>query len=121
MRFLKSFLAENTARKELTKPTKPISELTHSTLKQPTKPTKPGFVSFVSTGTLVSEAFRIFGGRILDPNEVEDHVQEKPKALCIRCRGAIVERVWPDRVDRGCHGCGRMVLARPAERIHAFK
>lgn len=71
------------------------------------QPTKPGFGSFVSTGTLVSEALRIFGGRILDPNEVDDDVQEKPKAVCIRCRGTIVQRVWPNRVDRGCHACGR--------------
>src|SRR5688572_22264759 len=102
MRFLKSFLAENTPPKELT------------------KPTKPGFDSFVSTGDLVSEALEIFGGRVLSPEESREIMAEdedwaaiqaeppKGENGCSHCGGKMVKAKWPDgSITTQCHGCGR--------------
>src|ERR671913_1902378 len=63
-------------------------------------------------GITASDVLRVFGsGRILDPDEVEDYAEEKPKAVCIRCRGGIRPRATirpqPLRGDLRCQACGR--------------
>jgi hypothetical protein len=85
----------------------------------------------------VIDALRIFGGQILSPDDREEPTQSDwaaieaersewfqgrdmvwhkvvpadpiPGTVCEHegCRGKIVDRIWPDHVDRGCIACGR--------------
>jgi len=50
----------------------------------------------------VETVLQIFGGYVIKPGECQH---------CAGCNGRhrIVRRVWPRRVDFGCHFCGRSI------------